>query len=103
MMMTSPLMSLNPHTIDDEETTYYWNNSTNTTNHSSSVHPAPPFLPCDNPRNVVSPFVAGMVDLVIFGGILPVLVTNGVITNVINMVVFARQGLSDRIHLCLFR
>ncbi|KAL8569042.1 hypothetical protein ACOMHN_020485 [Nucella lapillus] len=48
------------------------------------------------------PFVAEIVDLVVSAGIFPVLVTCGVITNVINMAVFARQGLSDRIHLCLF-
>ncbi|KAL8566571.1 hypothetical protein ACOMHN_054793 [Nucella lapillus] len=74
----------------------------NRTVNYSSIQPKAPFLPCDNPRNVISPFVAEIVDLVVFGGILPVLVTSGVITNVINMVVFARQGLSDRIHLCLF-
>ncbi|XP_076456346.1 uncharacterized protein LOC143290716 [Babylonia areolata] len=60
------------------------------------------FIPCDNPRNVISPRAAEVVDLVVYVGIMPVMVTSGVITNVINMIVFARQGLSDRIHLCLF-
>ncbi|KAL8569060.1 hypothetical protein ACOMHN_020502 [Nucella lapillus] len=64
--------------------------------------PPPLFIPCDNPRNVVSPFIAEMVDLVVYVGIFPVLVTCGVITNVINMVVFARQGLSHRINMWLF-
>ncbi|XP_076456700.1 uncharacterized protein LOC143290998 [Babylonia areolata] len=68
----------------------------------STVIPHHVFLPCDNPRNVVSPFVAEMVDLVVYVGMFPVLVTFGIITNVINMAVFARQGLSDRINLCLF-
>ncbi|KAK7495417.1 hypothetical protein BaRGS_00013356, partial [Batillaria attramentaria] len=36
------------------------------------------------------------------GAILPVLVLCGVIGNVINMAVFVRQGLGDRINLCLF-
>ncbi|KAL8566572.1 hypothetical protein ACOMHN_054794 [Nucella lapillus] len=89
------------HNTDLGGTTSDWNNSIVTSN-NSSFFLDPVFLPCDNPRNVVSPFVAEMVDLVVFCGILPVLVTSGVITNVINMVVFARQGLSDRIHLCLF-
>ncbi|KAL8597019.1 hypothetical protein ACOMHN_050118 [Nucella lapillus] len=40
-------------------------------------------------------------ELVVVAGILPVM-TWGVIANVINMAVFARQGLSDRIHMCLF-
>ncbi|KAL8569039.1 hypothetical protein ACOMHN_020482 [Nucella lapillus] len=68
----------------------------------SSSLPPPLFIPCDNPRNIVSPFVAEMVDLVVYVGIFPVLVTCGVIINVINMAVFARQGLSNRINVCLF-
>ncbi|KAL8597029.1 hypothetical protein ACOMHN_050127 [Nucella lapillus] len=75
--------------------------SINDGNHSFAC-PPPVFLPCNNPRNIVSPHVAEMADFVMFAGILPVLVTWGVITNVINMAVFARQGLSDRINLCLF-
>ena len=64
---------------------------------------APLFVPCHNPRNLISPHVAETVDLVVCAGIFPVLVTFGVISNVINMAVFVRQGLSDRINLCLFR
>ena len=64
---------------------------------------SPWFVPCNNPGNILSARVADLVDLVVYGGIFPVLVTYGVISNVINMVVFAHQGLSDRIHLCLFR
>ncbi|KAL8568438.1 hypothetical protein ACOMHN_064321 [Nucella lapillus] len=77
-----------------------YNNNNNT--NSSHTPFSSVFIPCDNPRNVVSPFVAEIVDLVVYAGIFPVLVTCGVITNVINMAVFARQGLSDRIRLCLF-
>ena len=36
-------------------------------------------------------------------GILPVVVLCGVVMNAINMSVFLRQGLSDRINVCLFR
>ncbi|XP_076456697.1 uncharacterized protein LOC143290996 [Babylonia areolata] len=68
----------------------------------STAIPPHEVLPCNNPRNVVSPYVAEMVDLVVYVGMFPVLVTFGFITNVINMAVFARQGLSDRINLCLF-
>ncbi|KAK7495419.1 hypothetical protein BaRGS_00013358, partial [Batillaria attramentaria] len=42
------------------------------------------------------------IQSVVNGGILPVLVLFGVICNVINMAVFVRQGLGDRINLCLF-
>ncbi|XP_076456681.1 uncharacterized protein LOC143290980 [Babylonia areolata] len=73
----------------------------NHTNHSTA-YPDPVFLPCNNPRNVISPHVADIVDFVLFVGIFPVLVTCGVITNVINMAVFVRLGLADRINLCLF-
>ncbi|KAK7495414.1 hypothetical protein BaRGS_00013353, partial [Batillaria attramentaria] len=41
-------------------------------------------------------------EVVVNAGILPALVVFGVTMNVINMAVFARQGLRDRINLCLF-
>ncbi|XP_076456350.1 uncharacterized protein LOC143290719 [Babylonia areolata] len=68
----------------------------------SATSSSPLFIPCDNPRNVISPFVAEMVELVMYVGVLPAFVICGVTTNVINMAVFVRQGLSDRIHVCLF-
>ncbi|KAL8569048.1 hypothetical protein ACOMHN_020491 [Nucella lapillus] len=77
------------------------NSSMDNASSSSSLSP-PLFIPCENPRNIVSPFVPKMIDLVVHAGIFPVLVTCGVITNVINMAVFARQGLSNRINVCLF-
>ncbi|XP_076440972.1 uncharacterized protein LOC143280224 [Babylonia areolata] len=43
------------------------------------------------------------VENVIHIGVLPVLVITGTVTNVINMAVFRRQGLDDRVNLCLFR
>ncbi|XP_076440983.1 uncharacterized protein LOC143280235 [Babylonia areolata] len=42
------------------------------------------------------------VEKVIHIGVLPVLVITGTVTNVINMAVFRRQGLDDRVNLCLF-
>ena len=62
-----------------------------------------PFLPSDESEDLVSRTVLEAVENVLFIGVLPVLVTVGVITNVINMVIFARQGLADRINMCLFR
>ncbi|KAL8583196.1 hypothetical protein ACOMHN_053709 [Nucella lapillus] len=78
------------------------NNFTNGANYFSTYLPPPLFIPCDNPRNVISPFVSKVVDMVVYVGILPVLTISGTVANIINMLVFARQGLSDRIHLCLF-
>ncbi|KAK7495412.1 hypothetical protein BaRGS_00013351 [Batillaria attramentaria] len=50
----------------------------------------------------VSDATIKLVENVVNGGILPVLVLFGVTGNVINMAVFVRQGLGDRINLCLF-
>jgi hypothetical protein len=61
------------------------------------------FVPCDNPHDFLPPSVAEVVDIVVFVGILPTLVTFGVTGNVINMAVFAKLGLTDRINMCLFR
>ena len=60
------------------------------------------FVPCRNPDNLISEQTSQMVELVVYAGIFPVLVFTGVITNVINMLVLSRQGLDDRINLCLF-
>ena len=60
------------------------------------------FVPCSNPDSLISKQTSQMVELVVYAGIFPVLVLTGVITNVINMLVLSRQGLDDRINLCLF-
>ena len=69
------------------------NNETESTLSSSS----------DESVDFVSRTVLMAVENVIYIGVLPVLVMIGIITNVINMLVFARQGLADRINVCLFR
>ena len=85
------------------DTTSLSNTTTSTALSNVTARLSPLFVPCHNPRNLLNPHVAETVDLIVYGGIFPALVTYGVISNVINMVVFAHQGLSDRIHLCLFR
>ena len=62
-----------------------------------------PFIPCRNPQNLMSERTAKMVELVLYGVVYPVWGLTGIVTNLINMAVFARQGLRDRISLCLFR
>ena len=69
----------------------------------SSRSDVTPFSSSDESTDRISRAVLVVVENVIYVGIFPVLVTGGVITNVINMVIFARQGLSDRINMCLFR
>ena len=43
-----------------------------------------------------------VVENVVYVGIFPVLAIVGIITNVNNIVICARQGLADRINVCLF-
>ena len=71
--------------------------------HFSTTTPPAVFVPCRNPHNLLSEQAALTVELVVHAALFPLLVPTGLATNVINMVVFARQGLSDRINLCLFR
>ena len=62
-----------------------------------------PFSPSDKSADPIRTGVLVAVQNVIYVSVLPVLLTVGVITNVINIVIFSRQGLADRINMCLFR
>ncbi|XP_076437658.1 uncharacterized protein LOC143276887 [Babylonia areolata] len=59
------------------------------------------FLPWDNPDNIVSTEVEAMICR-IKNNVLVLLFLIGGPANVINMAVFCRQGLKDRVNLCLF-
>ena len=74
------------------------------TNDNASVSPPPrkPFLPCNNPENLVDEATAAQVERLLLMTLLPLLEFFGITTNVINCVVFVKQGLRDRINLCLF-
>ena len=87
-------------------------NPMNFTSNTSSVPDSSPvclvlqfqldFLPWDNPDNLVSAqtedFVRRLRDVVI----LPILFLIGGPANLINMAVFYKQGLKERINVCLF-
>ncbi|XP_076467219.1 uncharacterized protein LOC143298286 [Babylonia areolata] len=60
------------------------------------------FVPWDNPDNIVSEAVEQAVDTAVGGVCLPLLFLLSAPTNVLNMLVFWRQGLRERINLCLF-
>ena len=60
------------------------------------------FLPWDNPDNIVSAEVEDMTRRLKDRVFLPLLLLIGGPANVINMAVFYRQGLRDRVNLCLF-
>ena len=59
------------------------------------------FIPWDNPDNLVSAHTELLVDRVKAVYVLPLLCAIGVPSNIINMAVFVKQGLKDRINLCL--
>ena len=60
------------------------------------------FLPWDNPDNIVSAEVEEMTRRLKDTLFLPILFLIGGPANVINMAVFYKQGLKDRVNLCLF-
>ena len=60
------------------------------------------FIPWDNPDNLVSLEVEAFVEWLKGAIILPLLFLIGGPANVINMAVFYKQGLRERINLCLF-
>ena len=61
------------------------------------------YIPCYNADNLVSRQFRLLVEDVLYVGILPLVAVVGVVTNIINCVVFFHQGLTDRVSLCLFR
>nr|KAG5712026.1 hypothetical protein BaRGS_020752 [Batillaria attramentaria] len=62
----------------------------------------PPFLPTDNPENIISLETYLLLDEIVYCGICPVLFLVGVPSNVLNCIVFFRQGIRDRMNMCLF-
>nr|KAG5701775.1 hypothetical protein BaRGS_000765 [Batillaria attramentaria] len=60
------------------------------------------FIPWDNPDNIVTADFEALVDQIKSAYILPAFFAIGGPTNCINLAVFYKQGLKDRINLCLF-
>ena len=60
------------------------------------------FVPWDNPDNLVSLEVEAFAERLKGAIVLPILFLIGGPANVINMAVFSKQGLKERINLCLF-
>ncbi|KAL8612506.1 hypothetical protein ACOMHN_053760 [Nucella lapillus] len=61
-----------------------------------------PFKPWENPENLMDFATLQTVETIINVACVPFVVLVGVIGNVTNMIVFAKQGLRDRINVCLF-
>ena len=71
----------------------------------NSTNDSPPrkiLIPCDNAENLVDKATREEVEGLLLMTVLPSLELFGVTANVINCMVFVRQGLRDRINLCLF-
>ena len=60
------------------------------------------FIPWDNPDNLVSLEVEAFAERLKSASLLPLLFLIGGPANVINIAVFYKQGLRERINLCLF-
>ena len=60
------------------------------------------FLPWDNPTNVISAQTEDLVRRCKNAIVRPILFLIGGLANVINMAVFYKQGLKERINVCLF-
>ena len=60
------------------------------------------FIPWDNPDNLLSPEVEAFSERLKSAIVLPLLFLIGGPANVINMVVFYKHGLRERINVCLF-
>nr|KAG5701042.1 hypothetical protein BaRGS_008763 [Batillaria attramentaria] len=60
------------------------------------------FIPWDNPNNVISRDTLHLIEMIVTCGFNPVLLIIGVPANILNCIVFHRQGLKDRMNLCLF-
>ncbi|KAK7493508.1 hypothetical protein BaRGS_00015219, partial [Batillaria attramentaria] len=60
------------------------------------------FVPWDNPDNIISQQVEFWTSVVISVALIPLLFLLGVPGNCLSAIVFCKQGLADRINLCLF-
>ena len=69
---------------------------------SSTISSDGDYLPWDNPDNIISYETYLLMERGLFCYAIPTLFLVGVPTNLLNCVVFYRQGLRDRMNLCLF-
>ena len=69
---------------------------------SSTLSSDGDYLPWDNPDNIISYETYLLMERGLFCYAIPTLFLVGVPTNLLNCVVFYRQGLRDRMNLCLF-
>ena len=88
--------------------TYNRTNSSDSTANVTSGHPGciilqfQDFVPWDNPDNIISFHVEELARRLKDVVFLPILFLIGGPANVINMAVFYKQGLKERINVCLF-
>ena len=99
--MFSPLYATKTFDIrSDEMTVITPLHNENTT--GFSYNETEPFIPWNNPHNVISIQTLLSFQKAIACGVSLILFIIGVPTNLLNCLVFYRQGLRDRMNLCLF-
>ena len=89
-------------TVTDETNLLSNSTSFNGSSNCFVLRVRPDFLPWANPDNLVSAETEEIVRRVRDLAVLPVLFLIGCPANVINMAVFYKQGLKERINVCLF-
>ena len=95
------LSSQTPHYQNTEATTLIYTTTTTLTGSGVLVNNTF-FLPWDNPDNIISHQTYLRLERGLFCYAVPALFLIGVPTNFLNCVVFYKQGLRDRMNLCLF-
>lgn len=111
MVMSRIVVSLDPPRGDDAPETTGMSSSwtTHTVNQSVSgiaddcvILGVNASIPWDNARNLISQEVEHLTDRLKAAVFIPILYLFGAPANVVNMVVFFKQGLKERINFCLF-
>ena len=69
---------------------------------TTSIDSSAAFLPWDNPANLISRDTVVTLEKVVTCGLNPLLLAVGLPSNVLNALVFKRQGLGDRMNVSLF-
>ena len=105
--MPSSMIMLSEDTVEETEMTSPWttgavNQSANSVPQDCIILGMNATIPWNNPNNLISLETEQLFDRIKATVLIPILFLIGFPANCINMAVFFKQGLKDRINLCLF-
>ena len=100
ILLSSKALSL--YTETTTTTTPFATTTLSVEEKSSTISSDGDYLPWDNPDNIISYETYLLMERGLFCYAIPTLFFVGVPANLLNCVVFYRQGLRDRMNLCLF-